>query len=155
MIYLVRHGAAESRKAWGGDDSLRPLTKKGRRQATGLVLLLDRAPFGRVLSSPSLRCIQTVEPLAEAYGVDVEIAPELLEGAPAAAAVEIVRRQARRSGPTVLCSHGDVIAGVLGGLRTRGLHLVGSQRWAKASTWAIAGDGDRFDEARYLPPPDV
>lgn len=155
MIYLVRHGAAQSRKAWDGDDSLRPLTKKGRRQATGLVGLLDGAPVGRVMSSPSLRCIQTVEPLAEAYGLDVEIAPELREGTPAAAAVEIVRRQAREPTATVLCSHGDVIPGVLGGLRKRGLHLVDPQRWAKGSTWAIAGDGDRFDGARYAPPPDA
>lgn len=157
MIYLVRHGAAESRKAWDDDDSLRPLTKKGRRQAAGLAGVLrsvDGAPVARVLSSPSLRCVQTVEPLAVAYGLDVETAPELLEGTPATAAVEIVRRQARAPTSTVLCTHGDIVPGILDGLRKRGLRLLDPHRWAKGSTWAIDGDGDRFDAARYLAPPD-
>lgn len=134
MIYLVRHGSAESRKAWDDDDALRPLTKKGRRQAAGLVGLLDGAAVGRVLSSPSLRCVQTVEPLAIAYGLDVESTPGLLEGTPAAAAVEVARRQARQTTSTVLCTHGDIIPGILDGLRRRGLRLADPQRWAKGST---------------------
>ncbi len=168
VIYLVRHGAAESRKAWDHDDSLRPLTKKGRRQAAGLVGLLGETPIVRVLSSPSRRCIQTVEPVAAAFGLDVETTPELLEGSPARAAVEIVRRQARggpgTGGPgtngaaslgtsTVVCTHGDLIPGILGGLRSLGLRLVDQGRWAKGSTWVITGDGEHFGEARYLPPP--
>lgn len=155
MIYLVRHGVAESRKAWDRRDSLRPLTKKGRRQAAGLVGLLDGSSIGRVLSSPSQRCVQTVEPLAAAFGLKVETAPELLEGASAAAAVAVVRGHARDGTPAVLCTHGDIIPGVLDGLRRLGLRLADQQRWAKGSIWVIDGDGDTFGVARYVPPLDA
>jgi len=62
-MYLVRHAKAGSRSAWSGPDDLRPLTKTGRRQADALGDLLAERRVTRVVSSPSVRCRQTVEPL--------------------------------------------------------------------------------------------
>ena len=45
--------------------SLRPLSAHGLRQAEGLIAVFGNfAPPSRVLSSPYLRCMQTVDPLA-------------------------------------------------------------------------------------------
>ena len=59
-VLLVRHAKAGSRKDWSGDDRLRPLSKAGHRQAEALVPLLVGYPITRVLSSPFVRCVQTV-----------------------------------------------------------------------------------------------
>ena len=79
MILLVRHASAGDRYEWEGDDRLRPLDERGRRQADELVELLEQYEVTRLLSSPSLRCVQTVEPFAEARGLGIEIRDELSE----------------------------------------------------------------------------
>lgn len=79
MILLVRHASAGDRYEWEGDDRLRPLDERGRRQADELVELLEQYAVTRLLSSPSLRCVQTVEPFAEARGLGIEIRDELSE----------------------------------------------------------------------------
>src|SRR5688572_19762287 len=80
-VYLVRHAVAVGRSDWKGDDSLRPLTKRGERQASGLVELLAGADVQRVLSSPAVRCRETVEPLASKIGLSVQPTEVLAEGA--------------------------------------------------------------------------
>ena len=64
-VLLVRHARAGSRKYWKGPDIERPLSKKGRRQAEGLVDMVSRYPIKRILSSPYVRCVQTVEQLSD------------------------------------------------------------------------------------------
>ena len=82
---LLRHAAAGDREHWDGDDFHRPLDARGRRQSAELVGLLR--PFGarRVVSSPYVRCVQTVEPLAAALGLPLELDERLAEGAGRAA----------------------------------------------------------------------
>ena len=51
IVYLVRHATAGHRASWEGDDDrLRPLDDRGRRQAEGLVELLGRRDFERIVS---------------------------------------------------------------------------------------------------------
>jgi Histidine phosphatase superfamily (branch 1) len=63
-----------------GDDRLRPLDKRGRAQALALVEALERYAIERILSSPYVRCVQTVEPLAEARELAIELSDHLGEG---------------------------------------------------------------------------
>ena len=109
MILLIRHGRAGKRGAWAGDDSLRPLDTKGRRQAAALPRLLAGFGIERILSSPYRRCVETVEPLAADLHLEIEQRAELAEGADAVD----VRRLLNEAGRTAvaLCTHGDVIAG--------------------------------------------
>ena len=81
IVHLIRHAKAESRSTWTTDDSLRPLSGKGLRQAAALADQCADLGLGRLLSSPAVRCRQTVEPLAERIGLPVEPATELAEGA--------------------------------------------------------------------------
>lgn len=112
IVYLVRHARAGHRESWAGDDDrLRPLDERGRRQAEGLVAQLAERDFSRILSSPYVRCVQSVEPLAAARGLDVEAVDELAEGAGEAAALELFRSL---DVPAVACVHGDLAAALLG-----------------------------------------
>mgnify|MGYP000349545033 CR=1 FL=1 len=64
MLFLVRHAKAGSRSQWVGDDRLRPLSNKGRTQSEVLADRLAPVATGMLVSSPYLRCIETLQPLA-------------------------------------------------------------------------------------------
>jgi phosphohistidine phosphatase SixA len=150
--YLVRHAKAGDREEWSKPDHLRPLTKSGHRQAEGLIRHLGDVPIDRIITSPYVRCVQTVEPLARALGLRIERSGGLAEGAAVSEALELIRESA--SVPTVLCSHGDVILEVLDHLADEGLVGEEESRLKKGSVWVIeTSNGGAVARARYLPPP--
>lgn len=108
MSVLVRHASAGDRQAWTDDDRLRPLDDKGRRQAAELASVLSSTDVRRIVSSPYARCVQTVEPLAAALGLEVELDERLAEGAGLAAQALL------EENGVVACTHGDVIQDLLG-----------------------------------------
>jgi broad specificity phosphatase PhoE len=151
-IYLVRHAKAGHRERWTDDDELRPLTKRGRRQAEALVELFTTQQFVRLISSRYLRCVQTFEPLAGARKLEVEQAEGLAEGTSSAATVKLML-EAAADGPIALSTHGDVIMNVLDELARHGVPLAGPVLLEKGSTWVIELQDGSFISARYLPPP--
>lgn len=152
-MLLVRHAKAGDRDAWEGPDHLRPLSRKGAAQAARLAEDLGGQGVTRVVSSPYLRCVQTVEPLAERLGLGVEESDALAEGASVDQIAGLL--QALRHETAVLCTHGDVIPTLLHLLvRRDGLRLPPGFPCAKGSTWVLRPDGDgRLVEAEYLPAP--
>jgi 8-oxo-(d)GTP phosphatase len=72
-LILVRHASAGHKSDWAGDDLLRPLDARGAMDALLLASLLACfAPTARVISSPALRCTETVRPYAAGFGGSVE-----------------------------------------------------------------------------------
>lgn len=152
-VLLVRHAKAGSREKWKGPgpDEMRPLSKKGWRQAEGLVDVLGHFDIARLISSPYVRCVQTLEPLGAARGLEIETADELAEGADPRATRELVRSLANTT--AALSSHGDVLPNLLDLLIAEdGLDLPSDYPCAKGSTWVLRDDGGRLT-AEYLPPP--
>jgi 8-oxo-dGTP diphosphatase len=150
-MYLVRHAKADSRSEWRRGDHLRPLSDEGKRQAEGLVAMLDGSPLEQLVSSPHVRCVQTLQPLAAARGLTVEESEDLAEGAGPARALAFLAEVSGR--PVALCSHGDVIGEVLLHLSAEGLELPNPPPLRKGSTWVLEAESDGFVGARYLPPP--
>jgi phosphohistidine phosphatase SixA len=138
IVLMVRHARAGKRADWEGDDTLRPLDERGRLQAERLVEQFADRDFERILSSPYVRCVQTVEPLAEARGLTVEEEEALSEGSGAAAALAVLRAV---GAPVVACVHGDLLA-----------ELVGS-RTPKGSTTVLELEDDSVSVLERLDPP--
>ncbi len=67
-VILLRHGRSTSNTAGvlAGRSEGVDLDDKGREQAAGLIDRIGDLPIRAVVSSPLLRCLRTVEPLAEA-----------------------------------------------------------------------------------------
>jgi broad specificity phosphatase PhoE len=151
-VYLFRHARAGRRQGWPGPDDLRPLSKAGRRQSEALVAQFEDRAVERIVSSPFVRCRQSVEPLAAQQRVPVELSDALVEGAPVLDAIRLIEKVSDR--PTMLCTHGDVIEGVLGHLREQGVPLKGGRRYPKGSTWVLHVDAGNIRTGRYEPPPD-
>jgi 8-oxo-dGTP diphosphatase len=150
-VYLIRHAKAGSRHKWVGPDHLRPLTKAGRRQAEALSGLVE-LPISRIVSSPYVRCIQTVEPLAEARGLELETTHQLSEGASVEGALDLMRALAG-DGTAALCTHGDVMVGAIDELASAGIPLEGPLEFKKGATWILEIRDGAFRSGRYLPPP--
>jgi 8-oxo-(d)GTP phosphatase len=150
-VYLVRHAKAGVRELWEGPDEQRPITRRGRGQADRLVERFQGLEIGRVVSSPLLRCIQTVEPLARSRGLEVEIADELAEGADPERTIEFIRRLG--PAPTVLCGHGGGIDAVVRAFEDEGAKVEGFRGLAKGSVWVLEREDGRVVSARYLPAP--
>ena len=148
----MRHAKAGDREKWEGDDSLRSLSKPGLEQAKGLREQLDGAPIRRILSSPSLRCLQTVEPLAKRLGLEVERNGALAEGTGTAPIRRLIRSLSGTD--AVLCSHGDVIQELLEELAREGvIEPAQAGRLAKGSTWVLEERKGAITGARYLEAP--
>jgi 8-oxo-dGTP diphosphatase len=86
-IELIPHCTSVPRDGWAGSHDVRPLAEWGMRQAEALVAVVGSDVDG-IYSSPTVRCRQTVEPLAAAAGLPVQDLAELYEagdfGEPAA-----------------------------------------------------------------------
>jgi broad specificity phosphatase PhoE len=147
--FVVRHAKAGSRRRFEGDDRLRPVSRPGSKQAAAITELLAHRDVGRIVSSPFARCIQTVEPLAQRLGLEVEVDEQLGEGHDWRHALELIEQATQ---PIVLCSHGDVVGDLMHDLAARGVPL-DDDRIEKGSTWALQVEDGEIVKARYLPPP--
>ncbi len=151
-VYLVRHAKAGDRHVWDGDDEDRPLSGRGRIQSRGLLSILADAKLDRLLSSPYVRCMETLIPLAAQRGLAIEPVEALAEGGGLDDAVALVRKHVQHG--AVLCTHGDIVPMLLQYYADRGVDIGSNPQWPKGSTWALETDatGDVV-AARYVPPP--
>lgn len=151
-LRLLRHGLAGNRDKWEGDDRVRPLTKRGRKQAEAIAATLEGAGIERIITSPYHRCVQTVEPLAAAASAKIEKHDALVEEADIDATYALVDSLVGTN--AVLCSHGDVIPALINRLMWAGLTLESRFYCAKASIWEVDVERGKFTTARYVPPPE-
>lgn len=153
MIRVLRHAEAGTRTYREGPDEERPLTAEGRMQAEAIAAGMPPGGVQRILTSPYARCRQSVEPLAELTGVPLENEALLAEGTPAGV-VEMLL--ATLEPGTVLCTHGDVAAGLISGLMATGSDAGHCAYPDKGSIWELeVGPDGQIRPGRYLPPPDL
>jgi phosphohistidine phosphatase len=80
-LYFLRHAEAEEQDM-GQSDADRELTGKGREQAQRAAAWLSqrKVKLDLILTSPSLRAVQTAEPVADALDVEIEEDARLTPG---------------------------------------------------------------------------
>ncbi|MFV0493486.1 NUDIX hydrolase [Mycobacterium sp.] len=152
-VLVVRHGTAGSKSRYHGDDTLRPLDKKGRGQATALVAQLLAFGATTVYAGDRTRCHQTVEPLAAELGVDIRNEPALTEEAYAKnqkRARQRVLQIAGRRGTPVICTQGKVIPDLIGWWCDRDGVRPDKSRNRKGSTWVLSMSGGKLIAADHI-----
>jgi len=134
-VYLVRHGNAGVRSRWKGPDKKRPLTERGQQQSLGIAEILARHPISDVWSSKALRCIETVCPIADNLGIEVQTTSQLKEFTD----LDVIYDYLASLGPgsIVLSSHKDWIGPLLKDLDAGDAKLRGTRKWPKASVWIL------------------
>ena len=152
-IYLVRHAKAGNRSTWEGNDVVRPLTQAGLRQSKIIAerLLLHQPTV--LLSSPYVRCMQTLEPLAETTGLEIQIDERLAEESPLEKSLAVLDDVADNA---VLCSHGDVIPDLVNGLIRRGMEVDASMRSPRKGSIIVLHHVNKlFTHAQYWDGPNA
>lgn len=115
-LAIVRHTRALPRKAWSGDDWLRPLNARGQAQARDLVGLLGAFGIQRIVTSSATRCVDSIVPYARAIGVKPQTSKWLSEEGYTAAPhwlPSVVAETLEAAEPALLCSHGPVLPDLL------------------------------------------
>ena len=109
-LVVLRHGQARARKTWRKDDPLRPLVVKGHAQARAAVPLLGAYGVSRVVSSSSVRCVDTVAPFAAQGGWPIAETDGLSEEhATFESVLEVVDALVASREDAVLCTHRPVL----------------------------------------------
>jgi phosphohistidine phosphatase SixA len=150
ITFLVRHGDAGAKGSWGGPDVGRPLSPAGFQQAEGLVLRLEDYPVERILCSPTVRCQQTVQPLARDRLLRIEPLAALGVDADPSEILELFWDRRLRN--AVLCTHGEAIGWLFAQLIGQGLVDPEPLGWPKGSAWLLHRTDWRQLHARYLSP---
>ncbi len=116
-LVVVRHAKAVARSDYRGkNDQRRPLDAKGEGRAVDLVALLTAYGITRLVTSPSVRCADTLGPYAGRRGLPLvrkeALSEEGFESAPEKAPRAILSAL-RRGEPAAICSHGPVLPTLL------------------------------------------
>jgi phosphohistidine phosphatase len=151
-LYLLRHADAGDPAEFRGDDAQRPLSNKGRRQASTMGRFLNQRGFhpDAILSSPMMRARQTAELVAAALDTKVQLDSRLVGIPDLARLGEIVDGAGRK---LLLIGHDpdlSDLAAELTGARQLPLKKGGIAR-IDASLPLSAGGGT----LRWLLPPDL
>jgi 8-oxo-dGTP pyrophosphatase MutT (NUDIX family) len=155
-VLIVRHGTAGTKSRYKGDDAKRPLDKRGRAQAESLVGQLLAFGATSVHAAPRVRCIQTVEPLAEELGVTVCAEPALTEEAYADDRRATRHRMldiAKTDGTPVICTQGKVIPDLIAWWCERDGVRPDKSRNRKGSTWVLSLSGGKLVAADHIGSP--
>lgn len=109
-LVVLRHAQAVNRKAWSGDETERPLSPQGKKQATALVPELAAYGVKRLVSSSARRCWTTLAPYGAAVGREIEVTDHLSQASSTRERVmDEVEWLLGLETAAVLCSHRPVL----------------------------------------------
>ncbi|HWF30328.1 MAG TPA: NUDIX hydrolase [Mycobacterium sp.] len=152
-VLVVRHGTAGRKSRFSGDDTKRPLDKRGRAQAEALVAQLIVFGATDVYAADRLRCHQTVEPLAEELGVAIQNEPTLTEESytknPKRGRHRVMDIAAKEGTP-VICTQGKVIPDLIAWWCERDGVRPDKSRNHKGSTWVLSLAAGRLVSADHI-----
>jgi 8-oxo-dGTP pyrophosphatase MutT (NUDIX family)/phosphohistidine phosphatase SixA len=152
-VLVVRHGTAGSKSRYSGDDTKRPLDKRGRAQAEALVPQLLAFGAADVYAADRLRCHQTVEPLAAELGVSIHTEHTLTEEAyaknPKRGRNRVLRIATHADTPAI-CSQGKVIPDLIAWWCERDGVRPDKARNHKGSTWVLSLSAGKLVAADHI-----
>ena len=157
MFVLLRHAQALEKRSWTRPDAERPLSARGEEQALKLVDSLSVLLLVRIITSPTRRCHQTVDPLAGHLGIaveeDVVLGPD----------TDVHRLTGFLDDPgceaALLCTHGETLTALFAQWQSDEqvrlpvpVQRGGKNATEKSGAWVVDERNGRLD-VRYLPPP--
>ncbi len=112
-LILLRHAKAKSQLSWKLDNTLRPLEPRGKAQLTYINQLLRSFAATWLISSPAVRCTQTLDAYAaeEDLRLDVERLVDVSGSETTAIAdyaQELAHEVVGTHTPTVVCTHRSI-----------------------------------------------
>lgn len=154
-VLYIRHAKAHDRQGWAGDDNLRPLTKKGRRQSEMLVSIVEGYRPTALHSALPERCVHTAEPIAQDLGLELRVDEQLGDSgwkdSPSAAVAAF--KAATTESVSAVVAQGSIIPGVVGRLCADDEIDIEDMRVKKSSVWVLHFKGDTLLGLDYIASP--
>lgn len=125
-LILLRHTKAIKRHDFIGDDSDRPLSALGEKQAEKIVDLYQYFALKEIHTSDATRCIKTVEKLAQKLNLIPIVATELSEYVfhkKKEKSIDYVLHQFNQNKPVLICGHNPLL--------TKYFKKMVGKKWAK------------------------
>ena len=141
-MLLLRHASASERLSSPEIDRFRRLDDAGRVVARQLVWTLAEQEITRIVSSPLVRCVESVVPIAESRRIPVESRWELEPDVPLD---DLLTLLVDLPDTTLVCTHREVFEKLLGWDVT----------CEKGGTWVLERKGVELVPSIYLEPPAV
>ena len=116
-VIVLRHAQARTRNGWKADDLERPLTKPGESQAKKLAPLLRAYGVKGIITSPAIRCAQTVDTYARSVKALMEVDDRLAEETKPKRVERSIVTVLERKGPIVICSHRPTLPWIFASLK--------------------------------------
>ncbi len=139
-LVLLRHAKALSRDEWQGDDDDRPLDSLGQMQAKRLLSIYQAFNLEQIHTSDAIRCYDTVEPMAKALGLRLEVSNKLSESAfkkDKEDAFDYARDLIKSDKRALLCSHNPILPKVLNKLTKKSDVESDEEKLYPADAWVI------------------
>ena len=139
-LVLLRHAKALSRDEWQGDDDDRPLDSLGQMQAKRLLSIYQAFNLEQIHTSDAIRCYDTVEPMAKALGLKLEVSNKLSESAfkkDKEDAFDYARDLIKSDKRALLCSHNPILPKVLNKLTKKSDVESDEEKLYPADAWVI------------------
>ncbi|HZP52460.1 NUDIX domain-containing protein [Actinocrinis sp.] len=138
-IVLLRHGTAEKRGPEYPDDQIRPLAAVGHWQSEILSSVLPCFGALQVITSPAVRCVDTVRPFARKQQTIINTEATLSEEAHAAdheAAASWLRALITKGEPALVCSHREVLDSMLASVLDEAAEEQAAPRSMNGRAWS-------------------
>nr|WP_269205360.1 NUDIX hydrolase [Motilibacter aurantiacus] len=144
-LVVLRHAKPVARDEWAGAADDRPLDGRGRATADALVPLLAAYGIERLVTSDTVRTVDTIAPYAAAHSLPLEAHPLLSEEGfrnAGSAAVTELRALLDAPVPTAICTHKALLLPVVRALCALCPAAAPSQPLAAGGFWVLhAADG--------------
>ncbi|WP_017616163.1 NUDIX hydrolase [Nocardiopsis salina] len=147
-VVLVRHMSAGDKRAWSGNDLLRPLDDRGRADALALPRLLSQYGRPRSVSSAAARCTESLLPYTVECDVPVQT-ERALTVRPTGRSHDIDEARAAFAGlldrcePVVVCTHGELVPHLMAEALDRlGAPVTQQLGLRKGSLWVLHVSAD-------------
>ncbi len=148
-VVIVRHAKAGKRSSWEHEDFDRPLDQTGIKQAREIAELFKNCAVTALFSSPYKRCVETLDPLGSALGLEVKLDDRLVENT-TFVALQSFLLSLDENGFYVACTHGNVAPELVEILIGSKIERVGAPlRCAKGSVWDIEVVKGRVEAISY------
>ena len=115
-LIVLRHGKAVPPASWDGPDATRPLLHRGLEQSQNVAAAIAAWAPAKLISSPAVRCLATIEPVAHLTGLSVKASDAISQDSfeeGTASVHSLVRKRIRKQQNAVICSHGPVIPEII------------------------------------------
>jgi phosphohistidine phosphatase len=152
-VHLLRHAHAGDPFEWDGDDALRPLTNKGRKQSDRLGRFLEAYGVRPdvIISSPKVRAAQTAEIVGGTLDMTWRIDDRLAGGFSSRELFDLIEESGARE--PMFVGHDPDLSMLLAYLvDTAGISM---KKGALATFDVDVGIGDHAGALRWLIPPEL